>query len=161
MPTYTEENFEDHIEAHLNRSGYRSRQSVLYNRALCLIPNETLQFIQDTQPKEYQNLEIQYGEDTPVKLVDRVSKAIARHGVLDVLRKGIKDRGCYFYLTYFRPSSGMSPVHQKLYAQNRFSLIRQLRYSQKERKIGRYGVVPQRSAIGDAGTERTASPVRR
>ena len=23
MPTYTEENFEDHIEAHLNRSGYR------------------------------------------------------------------------------------------------------------------------------------------
>ena len=134
MPTYTEENFEDHIEAHLNRSGYRSRQSVLYNRALCLIPNETLQFIQDTQPKEYQELEIQYGEDTPIKLVDRVSKAIARRGVLDVLRNGIKDRGCYFDLTYFHPSSGMNPVHQKLYDQNRFSLIRQLRYSQKNEK---------------------------
>ena len=55
-------------------------------------------------------------------------------GVLDVLRKGVKDRGCNFNLTYFRPSSGMNPHHQELYAQNRFSLIRQLRYSQKNEK---------------------------
>ena len=43
MPTYTEENFEDHIEAHLNQSGYRSQQSAIYNRSLCLIPDEMLQ----------------------------------------------------------------------------------------------------------------------
>ena len=134
MPTYTEEDFEDHIEGHLNRSGYHSRQSVLYNKDLCLITTETLQFIQDTQPKEYQELKRQYKEDTSTKLLDRVSKAIRRRGVLDVLRNGIKDRGCYLNLTYFRPSSGMNPVHQKLYAQNRFSLIRQLKYSQKNEK---------------------------
>ena len=57
MPTYQEEDFEDHIEAHLNRSGYRSRQPAVYNRNLCLIPDETLGFIQDTQPNEYQRLE--------------------------------------------------------------------------------------------------------
>ena len=34
MPTYTEERFEDHIEAHLNRSGYRSQQSTTYNKPL-------------------------------------------------------------------------------------------------------------------------------
>ena len=134
MPTYTEEDFEDHIEGHLNRSGYRSRQSILYNRDLCLIPNETLQFIQNTQPKTYQRLETQYDRDTPTKLLDRISKEIGRRGVLDVLRKGIKDRGCNFNLTYFRPSSGMNPDHQELYAQNRFSLIRQLKYSQKDQK---------------------------
>ena len=44
MPTYTEEDFEDHIEAHLNGSRYHSRQPVLYNKDLCLIPNETLKF---------------------------------------------------------------------------------------------------------------------
>ena len=27
MPTYTETDFEDHIEGHLNQSGYRSLQS--------------------------------------------------------------------------------------------------------------------------------------
>ncbi len=131
MPTYTEENFEDHIEAQLNRAGYRSRQPAIYNKDLCLIPNETLQFIRDTQLEEYQKLERQYEEKTPVNLINRVSKEIERRGVLDVLRKGVRDRGCYFDLTYFQPSSGMNPDHQRLYAQNRFSLIRQLKYSQK------------------------------
>ncbi len=134
MPTYDEENFEDHIEAHLNRSGYRSRQSAIYNKSICLIPNETLQFIKETQPNEYQKLERQYGMETPAKLLDRISREVGHRGVLDVLRKGIKDRGCNFNLTYFCPSSGMNPRHQELYAQNRFSLIRQLKYSQKNEK---------------------------
>ena len=134
MQTYTEQNFEEHIEGHLNRSGYRSLRSTDYDKSLCLIPDEVLQFIQDTQPTEYQKLERQYGADTPDKLLDRVSKQIARRGALDVLRKGIRDRGCHFHLTYFRPSSGMNPDHQRLYAQNRFSLIRQLHYSQRNEK---------------------------
>ena len=96
MRTYTETDFEDHIEQHLNSSDYRSLQPTLYDRSLCLIPNETLQFIQDTQPKVYQRLKRQYGADTPAKLLDRISKQIERRGVLDVLRKGVKDRGCDF-----------------------------------------------------------------
>ena len=134
MPTYTEENFEDHIEAHLNRSGYRSRQPVFYNRRLCLIHDETLEFIRNTQPEAYRKLERQYRDETPVKLLNRVSEEIERRGVLDVLRKGVKDSGCYFDLTYFRPASGMNPDLQEHYAQNRFSLIRQLKYSQKNEK---------------------------
>ena len=134
MRTYTEQNFEEHIEQHLNSSDYWSLQPILYDRSRCLIPNETLQFIQDTQPKVYQRLKRQYGADTSVKLLDRVSKQIARRGVLDVLRKGVKDRGCSFDLTYFQPASGMNPEHKKLYAQNRFSLIRQLHYSQRNEK---------------------------
>ena len=134
MPTYTEGNFEDHIEAHLNRSGYRSRQPALYDKDLCLIPSEMLRFIRDAQLEEYQRLERQYGEGTPVKFLNRVSKEIERRGVLDVLRKGVRDRGCYFDLTYFRPSSGMNPDRRRLYAQNRFSLVRQLKYSQRNEK---------------------------
>ena len=134
MPTYTEQRFEDHIEQHLNQSRYRSLQSSHYNKSLCLIPNETLQFIRDTQPEEYQKLERQPGGDTSQKLLDRVSKQIASRGVLDVLRKGVKDRGCDFKLTYFQPSSGMNPDHKKLYAQNQFTLIRQLHYSQKNER---------------------------
>ena len=80
MPTYNEENFEDHIEAHLNRSGYRSRQSAIYNKSICLIPNETLGFIKETQPNEYQKLERQYGTETPVKLLNRISREIGRRG---------------------------------------------------------------------------------
>ena len=134
MRTYTETDFEDHIEQHLNSSDYQSLQPATYDRNLCLIPNETLQFIQNTQPEVYQRLKRQYGADTPANLLNRVSREITRRGVLDVLRKGVKDRGCDFKLTYFQPSSGMNPDHQRLYAQNRFSLIRQLHYSQRNEK---------------------------
>ena len=134
MPNYTEEKFEDHIEAHLNQSDYQSLLSSDYDKSLCLIPNEILQFIKNTQLKEYQKLERQYRADTSTKLSDRLSREIDRRGVLDVLRKGIADRGCHFDLTYFLPSSGMNPEHQKLYTQNRFSLIRQLHYAQRNEK---------------------------
>ena len=134
MPTYKEEDFENHIEAHLNRSGYRSRQPVFYNKRLCLIHDEMLEFIQGTQPKTYEKLERQYQKETPEKLLGEISRQIERHGVLDVLRSGVKDRGCYFDLTYFRPSSGMNPDLRERYAKNRFSLIRQVKYSEKNEK---------------------------
>ena len=131
MPRYTEENFEAHIEQHLNQSGYSSLRPTDYDKYFCLVPDEVLQFIRTTQPKMYQRLERQYGEETPQKLTLRISNQVERRGVLDVLRKGVKDRGCSFDLTYFQPSSGMNPDHQWLYEQNRFTLVRQLKYSQQ------------------------------
>lgn len=134
MQTYTEQRFEDHIETHLNESGYRSLQSSDYDKSRCLIPNEFLKFIQNTQSEEYQKLQRQYDSDTSCKLLDRVNREIERRNVLDVLRKGINDRGCSFDLTYPYPSSGLNPDLQRLYTQNRFSVIRQLHYSQQNEK---------------------------
>ena len=132
MPTYTETNFEDHIEERLNQSGYRSLSPADYDRYSCLISEEVLGFIRDTQPDEFRKLEYQHGVGTPEKLLARIGAQIERRGVLDVLRKGVKDRGCNFNLTYFRPSSGMNPDHQRLHALNRLALIRQLKYSQRD-----------------------------
>ncbi len=134
MRTYTETNFEDHIEERLNQSGYRSLQPADYDKYACLIPEELLRFIRDSQPEEYRKLEYQHGRQTPDKLLNRICTQIERRGVLDVLRKGVKDRGCNFRLTYFHPSSGMNPDHQRLHALNRFTLVRQLKYSQRNEK---------------------------
>ena len=103
MPTYTEQRFEEHIEHHLNQSGYRSLQSADYDKSLCLIPDEVLQFIQDTQPKEYLKLKRQSDGEIPLKLLNRISREIEHRGVVDVLQKGVKDRGCHFHLTYSVP----------------------------------------------------------
>ena len=129
MRTYTERYFEDHIEERLNRSGYRSLSPADYDNYACLIPEELLQFIQDTQPTEYERLKREYGAETPERLLYRIGMQLEHRGVLNVLRKGVKDRGCNFNLTYFRPSSGMNPDHQRLHALNRFALVRQLKYS--------------------------------
>ena len=67
MPTYTETNFEDHIEERLNRSGYRSLQSLDYDKYSCLIREESLRFIRGSQPEMYQRLEFQHGAQTPEK----------------------------------------------------------------------------------------------
>ena len=131
MPTYSETNFEDHIEERLNGSGYRSLSPADYDKYSCLIRGELLRFIQNTQLTKYKRLEREYGTETLEKLLVRIGAQIERRGTLDVVRKGVKDRGCNFNLTYFPPSSGMNPDHQRLYALNRFTLIRQLKYSQR------------------------------
>jgi type I restriction enzyme R subunit len=126
---YKEIDFEEHIEAHLLNTGYYSRTPEEYDKSLCLIPAEVVGFIQTTQPKEFEKLEKQYGADTAQKLLERVAREVGKHGVLEVLRKGITDRGAKFKLAYYKPASGMNPEHQTLYQGNRFSVVRQLKYS--------------------------------
>jgi type I restriction enzyme R subunit len=128
---YKEINFEEHIEAHLLSCGYRKRLPEEYDKSLCLIPDEVIQFIKATQPQAFEKLEKQYGADTSQKLLERIAREVGKYGVLDVLRKGVTDRGAKFKLAYFKPSSGMNPEHEMLYRGNRFSLVRQLKYSQK------------------------------
>ena len=90
-----------------------------------------INFIRTTQPKEFQNLQAQYGAETEQKLLARLSREITKRGTLDVLRKGIKDRGVKFVFAYFKPASGMNPQHQQLYQNNRFAVVRQLKSSRR------------------------------
>ena len=127
--TYTEKKFEDHIEEQLRLGGYRSVSPAEYDKSLCLIPSQLMQFIQDTQPKTLNKLELQYGSETASKLAKRISSQIESRGVIDVLRNGVSDRGCHFHLVYFQPKSGLNPDHQDLYKKNRVNTVRQLKYS--------------------------------
>ena len=130
-PTYLEQDFETHIEQHLLNSGYHKRLPSEYNKEQCLISEEVIKFIQTSQPKEYEKLQTHLGADTDSKLLYRLSGEIAKHGALHILRKGFKTRGCHFKMAFFRPASGMNPEAQVLYDQNRFSIVRQLKYSKK------------------------------
>ncbi len=128
---YTEEKFEDHIEKSLNSSGWKSLHYSEYDRNLCQISSELLTFIKESQEKEYEKLTQQYGSQTDDKLCKRVCDEISKRGIVDVLRKGVKDHGSHFQLVYFEPKSGLNPEHQKLYGQNRFTVVRQLHFSPK------------------------------
>ena len=100
-----------------------------YDKSLCLIPSKLIEFIQETQPDTLERLELQYGSETESKLTKRISSEIESRGVIDVLRKGVKDRGCTFHLVYFQPKSGLNPEHQELYKKNKLITVRQLKYS--------------------------------
>lgn len=131
---YSEKNLEEHIEQSLIHTGYTPRLFTEYDRVLCSVPSDTIGFIKDTQEKEYNKLTEQYGSETEKKLVTRINNEISSRGLIDVLRKGVKDRGCNFRLVYFQPKTSLNPEHKELYKKNRFVVIRQVHYSLKSEK---------------------------
>lgn len=110
--------------------GYRQRQPADFDKKLCLFPQDVLDFILITQPKEWEKLRKSFSGDVRAHFLERVSKEISQYGTLHVLRKGIKDFGCKFQLAYFPPASGLNPQIQKQYLGNIFSVVRQLKYSE-------------------------------
>jgi type I restriction enzyme R subunit len=111
--------------------GYRKRVSADYDKALCLISDDVLNFIYATQPKEWDKFKKLYADDAKSRLLQRLANEVRTRGTLDVLRKGIKTDGCKFQLAYFHPSSHLNEALQRLYEANIFSEIRQLHYSQR------------------------------
>src|SRR6266536_2987355 len=111
--------------------GYHKRRPDEYDRTRCLIPRDVIDFIYATQPKEWDKLKQQHGQDVRERFLTRLAREITRRGTLDILRKGIRDSGFKFQLAYFRPSSGLNAALQKLYAANLFTVVRQLQYSEK------------------------------
>jgi type I restriction enzyme R subunit len=109
--------------------GYRRRSPEEYDRALCLIPRDVLDFVPATQPKEWQSLKEHHGTEVKDRFLKCLSQEVERRGALDVLRNGIKDSGCKFRLAYFRPASALNEELQRLHAANLFAVVRQLRYS--------------------------------
>lgn len=114
--------------------GYHKRKTEEYDRTLCLIPRDVVDFVLATQPKEWAKLKDHHGSAVKEQFLKRLSSEIERRGVLDVLRNGIKDSGCKFRLAYFRPASGLNEETRSLYQANLFSVVRQLRYSTKNDK---------------------------
>lgn len=138
----SEKVFEAHIVDYLCQThSYRLRISKQkdkeshYDKNLCLDWELLLEFITATQPDTWQALEQQHGKATVrQKFLSRLTREIERRGTLDVMRRGIKDYGCYFQLAYFAPVSSLNPEHQVLYSKNILSVINQCRYSAIETK---------------------------
>jgi len=132
----TEKKFEEHIEKHLCSIGYTSAHFEEYDRSLCLIKDQVINFIKTTQPEKWDRLTEIYGLDAENKILNRISSEVAKRGIVDVLRNQVVDSGVYLDLCYFEPKSDLNPDHLKLYQSNHFSVLRQLYYSnQNENSI--------------------------
>src|SRR6266702_4086885 len=74
--------------------GYHKCTSDDYDKALCLIPEDVLNFIYATQPKEWEKLKKPHEADAKKAFLHRLASEVRARGTLDVLRKGIKANGC-------------------------------------------------------------------
>ena len=108
--------------------GYRKRTTEAYDSTLCLLPQDMVDFVLATQPREWKKLEQHHGPAVREQFLKRLAAEIERRGVLDVHRNGRKDSGCKFQLAYFRPASGLNEETRRLHAANLFAVVRQLYY---------------------------------
>ena len=111
--------------------GYHQRRAEDYDRTLCLLTGDVLDFLLATQPREWERLSQHYGTQVEERFLRRLASEIQRRGALNVLRGGVKDMGCRFRLAYFRPASGLNEETRCLYMANFFAVARQVRYSTK------------------------------
>ena len=99
-----------------------------YDREFCIDLAQFSAFLSETQSKVAEALRLDEDGPTRRNFLARLQGEIAKRGTIDVLRKGIKHGPHNLDLFYGTPSTHNERA-VALYEQNRFSVTRQLRYS--------------------------------
>jgi type I restriction enzyme R subunit len=130
MAGHTESDFEAAIEAHLLAHGWLHGSPTNYDVVLGLDAVQLVGFLQKTQPQTWAKLAERHGDAVVQKVTKRVAEEIDAQGVVQVLRRGVKDSGQRIQLAFFRPTSGLTPELVEQYAGNRLLVYRQLHHSE-------------------------------
>ncbi len=127
----TEAGLETLIVSGLIRNGWQYADSQNYDRRYCVDLVHLSKFLKATQPKVAE--ELQLDSENPVRrqFLARLDSELATRGVIEVLRHGIKHGKHDTILFYSSPSTDNEKA-QMLFRENRFSVTRQLRYSNDE-----------------------------
>lgn len=119
------------VESLVEEAGYIQGNPRDFNREyavdLCLL----LSFLEQTQPATYSQLDIAEAGPKQVQFLHRLYSEIAKRGIVDVLRSGIK-HGPNSIGLYYGSASEENLAAKALHESNIFSVTRQLRYSQNE-----------------------------
>lgn len=132
-----EKRFEQDIETWLTSSagGWTKTtfQESHYDATKGLDIETLIQFVKETQEKKWARYEKVVGADPVESFYKRFEQEVSQHGILHVLRKGIKDRGVHFKIVQLRPSSTLNEDITKDYQANKTQVIRQFAYSPDNR----------------------------
>lgn len=129
MTGHTEQDFERAIEHELTtRGGYFKRSAADFDAERCLFPADVIGFIEDTQPRQWQQLAALLKGRTTDQVLSDLVKELATKGSLHVLRHGFKCYGKTLRLAYFQPNTTMNPEAQARYAKNRLTITRQVAF---------------------------------
>lgn len=131
MKQTNEAAFESVIESHLLDNGYTAIDKQTYDPQRAIFPEVALEFIRETQPKEWAKLEALHAEKTGDMVLADLCKWLDTYGCLAVLRNGFKFYGRTLRVAFFKASHRLNPELEARYAANRLGITRQLRYSSR------------------------------
>lgn len=132
MPTNVKENgFESSIVSWLvQHNGYEQGSNADYNKEIAIDETRLFRFLNTTQADKMKQLRLENDPLEKEKFLQRLDQSFHTNGVIDLLRKGFRYKHLVLDVFYVRPSPG-NETAAKLYAQNIFSVTRQLQYSRQ------------------------------
>ena len=112
----------------VEQNGYEEGVNADYNKEYAIDETRVLRFLKDTQPTEMEKLGVFLSDQKKRQFLNRLQGELAKRGVIDVLRNGVKVYPADLDLFYLTPSENNAKA-KKMFAKNIFSVTRQLRYS--------------------------------
>ena len=114
--------------------GWLNGHSADYDREHCIDLAQLTAFLKTTQPHLADALSLDADSPTRRKFLARLKNEVGKRGIVEVLRNGVKHGPHAIALLYATPSPG-NPQAAALYEQNRFSVTRQLSYSNANKRL--------------------------
>lgn len=128
-----ERNYQDIIKEYLiNENGYMEGFNKNYNKTYALDTKMLFEFLYDTQSVQMNKLKETYKDKLEENIIERLNKEISNYGILEVLKKGFKDRGQTLSFMYRKPEITYNKEALELYNKNRFSVTEELVYNEKD-----------------------------
>ena len=118
----------------VEQNGYEQGVSADYNREYALDETRLLRFLSETQTDEMEKLGVFSSDLKKAKFLDRLRGEIAKRGVIDVLRNGMKMYPANLIMFYTTPSLKNTKA-QEMFEKNIFSVTRQLMYSKDATRL--------------------------
>ena len=118
----------------VEQNGYEEGTNADYNKEYAVDETRLFRFLGDTQPREMDKLGVFKSDAKKRQFLNRLSGEIAKRGIIDVLRNGVKVYPADLIMFYLTPTDNNEQA-RIMYEKNIFSVTRQLRYSQDAGKL--------------------------
>ncbi len=118
----------------VDQNGYEQGTNTDYNRDYAVDETRLFRFLQDTQPDSLAKLGVFKSELKKKQFLNRLQGEIAKRGIIDVLRNGVKVYPASLIMFYLTPTENNVKA-KEMYEKNIFSVTRQLMYSNDSTRL--------------------------
>ena len=118
----------------VEQNGYGQGTNADYNRDYAIDETRLFRFLNETQPDAMNKLGVFKADMKKIQFLNRLQGEIAKRGIIDVLRNGIKVYPANLIMFYLTPTENNAKA-KEMFEKNIFSVTRQLMYSNDSTRL--------------------------
>ena len=118
----------------VEQNGYEQGTNADYNRDYAIDETRLFRFLNETQPDAMNKLGVFKADMKKIQFLNRLQGEIAKRGIIDVLRNGIKVYPANLIMFYLTPTENNAKA-KEMFEKNIFSVTRQLMYSNDSTRL--------------------------